>query len=75
MHTIAVAALFSAFLITGVVGYLNRYAVLEGSSGISYRLHDRWTNRLTTCTRIEAGRTEPAEVQCAAWTPIAGGRS
>lgn len=74
MPLIAAAIIGAAVILAGTHAYLTRYDVLVGSSAISYRLHDRWTHRLTVCTRDEGGRSDPSETTCEDWTPVAGGK-
>lgn len=73
MQGIAIAIVVGAILVAGTDAYLNRYEVVTAASPTSYRVHDRWTRRIASCTHLPSYKAaEPAEVDCSTWGPLIG---
>ena len=74
MRVIALAIVGIGAVAVMASAYLWRYEVIAGGSSASYRLHDRWTHRMTYCVRIESKGTQPPDLDCTSWGPLVGGQ-
>ena len=75
MRGIAVAIIAAVAIFASSHAYLLRYEIVGDAGVTTYRVHDRWTRSIASCTHLASHKaSEAADVDCSTWGPLVGGQ-